>query len=461
MSIHAAISRSITEPRIDTLGSFGRGPSLVRLGSSGQGQTNASREDILRLFSTSPWVRLALDVRAARQASATWSLMAPASRRRSKALAIKSKAMCAAPERRLPLMKAMQEQGELINVEEVYGPHPLLTMLRQGVPGQFDGWSASCLEQMSLDLSGEAVHVIVRDPVTRIPVLRLPIPAHWITPPSFAGGHWRIANLAEPVPLEDLDFRKVADPLNPYGRGAGVIGALDHDAAVYEEAMATMLATFRNRMRPDLFIAGTFGERKKGEISDDFRDTLQGSYNAGLAYFLNIPADPNQKLTIHDLGRSATDNQVVQLTHAERDVILTVCRVPPSAVGIQENSNRASSVMAAEFLRDNSTVPSCEARQRHIQARYLEPYRGRPAEFGGEDRLILTYELPEIVDVERQDAVIKDNPWAFEANELRKRAGHAPMDHLEGLHALPLGVTLTDLRAGVPEPLPVDEPEDA
>lgn len=461
MSIHAAISRSISEPRIDTLGSMGRGPSLLRLGNSGQGQTNASREDILRLFSTSPWVRLALDVRAARQASATWMLMAPASRRRAKALAVKDRAMCAAPGQRPALLKQMRDAGDMVNVEEAYGPHPLLVMLRRGVPGHFDGWAASCLEQMSLDLSGEAIHVIMRDPSTRVPVLRLPIPAHWITPPMHAGEPWRIANLSIPVPLEDLDFRKVADPLNPYGRGAGVMAALDHSAAILEEADATMLATFRNRMRPDLFIAGTFGERKKGEIRDDFRDTLQGSYNAGLAYFLNIPSGPDQKLQIQDLGRSAADMQVVELTKAERDVILTVCRVPPSAVGIQENSNRASSVMAAEFLRDNSTVPACEARCRHIQARYLEPYRGRPAEYGGEDRLILTYELPEIVDTERQDAVLKDNPWAFEANELRKRAGHAPLDHLEGLHALPLGVTLTDLRAGVPEPPPVDDGEGA
>jgi len=457
MSLLSYIAKATFQgPRIDTAAAINSGASILRIGQQKQ-RSARSQEELTSLYATNGWVRLACGVRARNRASARLTLLAPTSPKRGRAMALKGRVMVTPMRFRMDLIKEMREQGELVDVEEAYGPHPFLAMIRRGVPGYFDGFASIALDQILMDIVGEVFYLILRDKVTHIPVLRLPIPAHWVTPPSLGTGDnfYRIRFLSQPVPPEDIETTKEPSPFNPYGRGTGVASSLDHDIAIYEQAMIMMLARFLNKGRPDVLIAGSFGPREKEEVEARFEEKLRGAYAAGTSIFLSIPSEPHSKFEVHDLDRSAADLQAVELTKSAADVILKVFGVPPAVIG-EVTANRATAYAAKVFLRENSTIPSLEASIRHLQQRYLEPHLGRPPEFAGEDRIILSYELEQLVDEERRDRIIDGYGEAFELNELRAAAGFPADERLDGLFSVPIGKTIEHI-ADVVAAEPKDE----
>lgn len=463
----ARVERAYKEPRTDTAGSVGAGfgSSVLRLS---QPAATRDRASILQLYGRNGWVRRALETVSARQSPAEWKLYAPATKSRREALGVKVKALCARSGQVADVLRAVRREGDLIDIEEEYGPHPFLTMLRLGVPGQFDGATVAKLSALTMMLLGEAVHVLIRDRNgAGVPALRFPIPPTWMTPPQIGGGGAALYNFTfglEAQRPENMDWWRNPDPSNPYARGSGVIEALDHDVAIDEEAKAALLAQFRNSMRPDLLVAGTFNSRQADELEEKFRAKAGGSEHRGVSYFLSIPqatGAARDAFHVHDLNRTPADMQTAELSNVERDTILMVSGVPPAVVGQTESSNRATATMAEVFIRRNSTIPALEAIRRHLQSRYLEPWMGRPPEYGGETRLVLAYSLPELVDEERLDLVLKEFRWVFDGNEIRSLVGYGSRDELRGIHAVPTDVTLqpmSDVLASVPAQ---DEPEKA
>lgn len=418
-------------------------------GAVPEGYRNRQQSELLRLYATSPWVRLALDTKADRVATASWQLFAPTRKlSRRSALGLKS-AILAQPVRsnRLSAIKAASKDGELRPVVD----HPLLRMLRQGVPYHFTGSDAAALEQVTRDLVGESFGLLVRDRGGMgIPIGSLPLPPSWVQLPNAGTSAFRVGwgAIRREVTLRDLAWMKIPDPYHPYARGVGRVQSLDHDVATYEHAMQYLLWRYRNRSRPDLMILASFGsDRNAEQFASDIESRHRGTTRAGRISAVNIPqgsSDARQEVHIKELNQSAADLSTVDLTKAERDAILQVTGTPPSVIGATESANRAVAYMGEVSFRRNSVVPSLERRRAFLQARFLDSLVDEPPEYG-EDRLILDYELPELVDEDLQRQIVDKHGWAFDANEVRRLAGHGERDYLAHVHAVPTKTVLRRL----------------
>jgi hypothetical protein len=409
--------------------------SVVKMfGSEGRGRRSV--QSLLELYGRSPWVRLALDLIGNRIAASSWKLTAPArGQSRRRALSTKYRILAEPYETRAALVREMVEDGEVREIQD----HPLLTLIRAGVPGVISGYHAARFYHQSKELAGEIAAVLVRDGRSGIPVQMWPVPPSWVEVPKVSDEPFVVRIRGERVHVNraDMVWDRVPDTANPYGRGAGVIGALDHEVEIDEQVAAHLAATFRNRARPDILVGlPGVSEREGKEIEERWIQKLQGVYRQGLPHFMGLRA--GEKLQIHELTRSAADMQVSELRKDERDTILTVAGVPPEALGVADSGSRAKSYVARKTMRENKIIPELEQKREFYQQRFLEPRGDLAAEYLGEDRLTLVYDLPPLEDEEQQLEAMKAAPWASDINEWRKLQGQKEEEALEGIRMVPL-----------------------
>jgi hypothetical protein len=409
-----------------------------------------STAELLKLYRSSPWVRLALDIISQRTASARWVILAPrVGASRSMAQSIKAKWLNTPHEMRDDLTKEMLEDQDLREIDE----HPLLTIVHQGVPGVIDGMAMARMLQQQKDLVGEWITVVMRNE-HGVPVSLLPLSPAWVKTPQESGhGQFEVRLSSQTIllPPQDVAWCKNPDPSAPYSRGSGIFQALSDEIEVDEQTAKYMGALLRNRARPDLLIMGPgLNKRQADALGIGWRQQLQGVFKQGMPFFMGTPARVGSQdadarsILVKDLSRSAHDMQSTDVRKHERDIILQVANVPPDVVGATESSNRATSFVANKNLRTNKIIPELEHARRFLQARFLEPIGDAPAEFFGEDRLLLMYKLPPLVDEQLRLDTMKAAPWAPRINEWRNVQGLPTEPEMEGLRLVPLNTQVVE-----------------
>jgi phage portal protein BeeE len=457
-----AARKSMIGPDTLQRGAGGIGGRVFRAGSEVP-RRNASQ--LLELYGTSPWVRVAADTIANRFAAARWFLLAPTrGKSRQRALELKGRLLSRDGAERITLAKQLVEDGEYRIVEE----HPFLHMVRQGVVGapwlELPGHEVMALGQITRDFVGEEVLVLERN-LAGIPVRWFPVPPSWVRTPTATDPSYYLAvqGARIPIPAEDVAWHRVPSPANPYGRGSGIAQALDHEIEI-DEQMAAYLASFlRNRARPDLLIMGPgIGKREREEMEEGWNAKLGGALRQAAVHFLGIP--PNVKaadVIVQDLQKTAADLEASKLREAERDVIVQVFGVSPDVIGASQNSNRATATQAAKNMRENVLSPRLEAKRRFFQARFFDQRGDRPAEYLGEDRMVVAFELPELVDEEHRLETMKAAPYVATENEWRAVQGLPPVEGGDTRRFMPLGIQAVDINDDGARDAPAEDDEAA
>lgn len=419
-----------------------------------------STAQLLRLWAESAPVRLAGLIIGNHYAAASWSLLRPATARRTRSALLRSRVAAApAGERRDALVAKLVDDGDLVEVED----HPFLRMVAAGCEVapwlSLPGYEVEWLSYLTRRMVGEDLRILIRG-VGGVPVMWVPIPPHWMQAPTAERPTFRMTLNGRQVdlPPEDVAWQRTPTLDDPYDRGAGTGHALDHEIAIDEYAAAHLVDFLRNRARPDLLIMGpglTPGPQTEA-MEERWMSGLGGRGKAGLPYFLGTPAGIDKaEITIHDLQKTAADMPLAELRREEFDTILMVFGVPPDVVGRTESSNRSTAYMAKKNLRDNTIVPDLEARRRFLQHRFFGRVGGRAAEYLGEERLIVHYTLPPLIDQEVRAELIKALPYAFSQNQVLAVAGMEGVEGGDRRWFVPAGITVRDLEAedaGAPPP---------
>lgn len=425
-----ALTKALRNASFDTA----EGAVLARsLGSQGSlalgrtpGTSGRSRFALARLWAENPWVRLAGDVVAAREAAASWFLLKPIAANGQRA--VKRYRGLRPWEKDLHLGAAV-DAGELSEVHD----HPFLDMLAAGTQGapawiELPGHEVDKLERITLDLLGSFFYVIFRDPALGHPVRWWPVSPLWIQPPRPSNPHFVIGS--NNFPPEEIAWYRQPRPDAPYGEGSGVAGALDHEIQINESAAEYQAALYRNRGRPDLLVmAPGLGQTEYERFEASWR-AHQGPRHAGYAHFVGysegVPGSGKPSILVKDLSHSPADLDLEEGQKARRDAILQVWRVPQAVIGATESSNRATAREAERFIRRNRITPDLESRRNWLQQRFFEPRAptGRP-EFEGE--WIVAYRLPPLDPEEDRIALMTSEPRGFRENDVFRAAGVEPI----------------------------------
>jgi SPP1 gp7 family putative phage head morphogenesis protein len=248
----------------------------------------------------------------------------------------------------------------------------------------------------------------------------LPSAGHPYYTVTLEGGHQVHIN------EEFVVYMRNPNPASPYGRGSGAGRALADEIATDEFAAQFTKNVFFNKGQPSMVI-GVEGA-KQDALKEAKRRFDQEQRGLGMPGRGQRPFWHGGKLTVQELQKSIVDLQVVDLRRSERDTFQQVFGVPPEKLGIVENSNRATSEAADVTMAKNVLIPILEDERLQIQ-RDIVPFY--------DENIFIEYEDPSPQSESEQREWAKVSPWAFDANEIRVRAGELPKDSMAGLHMVP------------------------
>src|SRR5574341_933196 len=331
---------------------------------------------LLQAYAEMPWFRAVCDKTADAVASVRWRVLAvkPQGQTRFvRPLGIQRAGFLERAKR----LKTHQLAGEVVEILE----HPLLQLMHEANPW-FTGGEHRKLTQIYLDSVGEAGWIKERNGAGA-PMAVWPLPPHWVRElPSPARPFFTVAVDRQPftLPLSEVIWFKHAHPVNPFGRGTGIGGALGDELETDEYAARHLKQWFFNSARPDLIVTMEgASEPELRRAEQHWLDRHQGFWRAFKPFFAN------RKAEVKEIGQSFRDMQLTQLRDQERDVITQVFGVPPEIFGIIENSNR-STVDAADFLMaKHVTIPRLEFIREPTGGRPRVPVEGGPGPAGRAD----------------------------------------------------------------------------
>lgn len=399
---------------------------------------------MLEAYTKSPWVRATCSRIATSVSSVQWMLYAVKPQGASKAIRFKDIQRADRVLRKDAIAQRAQK-GELIPVTD----HILLDALDSGNPYQ-TGQTLRKLTQVYLDTVGECFWLKERNDFGK-PVAFWPLPPQWVvTTPSIAHPYLKIAarSFIAEIPDTDILWMVDADPVNPYGHGAGP-GMAVADEIDTDEAMAsTVKQKFYNRARPDIILMPatdreTLSPQDTARLEAEWVNRSQGFWRWFKPFFAS------RTMQIKELSQDLQALQFVDLRKAERDMIIQVLGgLPPEILGISENSNKAT-VTASKYLMDTQVVvPRLEFLRSYFQEKLIPEY---------DERLIIDYVDPVESDAEQQLAAMEAATWAPTVNEWRRFQGLQPI--LGGdVHMVPInlspasGFTVTPPSTETPTP---------
>lgn len=302
--------------------------------------------------------------------------------------------------------------------------HIMEILLNSGVPG-LDGFRCKMVTELHCLLSGETGWILDRNALGK-PVRRWPIPPHWFAEIAMPGRPWyKVYGLnggnALELPARDVVFIKDVDPLDPYGRGAGIGRALIDELLADEGAAKHTAATFRNDAVPRTIITGAKESPLESEditrIEELWLQKYGGAENAGQPFF------SRRELMVNRLAMGFADLDMRNIREFERDIIISVFGVPPELVGVLQNSNRAT-IESAEFLfTKHVVVPRLEAQRVAINDQLAWQY---------DTNLEAGYENPVDEDMAFRADMMKARGDAFTLDEIRESTGLDPLPEEAG-----------------------------
>jgi phage portal protein BeeE len=239
------------------------------------------------------------------------------------------------------------------------------------------------------------------------------------------------------------------DPSNPYGRGAGVAESLGDELETDEYAAKYLKAWFFNNATPSMLVSFETNATTKQleEARDKWEQSHRGVHNAHRAHFAA------GKMNAVKLDTSFRDQQLLELRRMHRDTVIQVFGVPPEAVGVIENSNRATIDGAGYMYAIGVEHPRCEFLRSELAHQLLPKFKGG-------DAALLECELSTPQDQTRRLEVMKAQPAGFLLNEFRCEAGYDPLPELEGEFAAAMpGQNGSTAKPAAPPPEVDDEEE--
>lgn len=392
---------------------------------------------MLTAYSRSPWVRAVVGKIGEAVGSARWALFA-----------VKNPSGKFVANRDLQMKGINLKDYSLGNLDLPEGyeltpilDHPFLRLLNTANP-LFPGMVGRTQTQISMELTGEAHWIL--DPEWQggraVPERFWLIPSTWVkAQPTASEPFWDIQTPSweGKLPTPAVFRFATPDPVNPYGRGSGIMRAFGDEIDTDEYAASYTRNWFLNVARPDLLItANDLSKSDTERLELSWLQQTQSFRRAHKPFFLP------KKVDITQLSPKFSDLDMTTLRAWERDIIIHGVGMPPEILGIVENSNRAT-IEAADYLMARYVVtPRLELQRTFMQFLLLPIY---------DDRLILGYESPVQEDREHQLAVMKSNPPAFTVGDWKRQAGVAT-DDTDEVYLLPFNVKVVD--ALEPDPAP-------
>lgn len=407
------------------------GGLLTSILQGGQAPRRGTRE-LLLAYSRLPWVHSVVK----RIASETASVPLVVYRARRGAQAKAYRAATGAVRR--GMVAEASAAGEL---EPVPG-HPFSELWSHWNPALGPHASRMTL-QLWLDLVGEAFVVKERNGLG-LPVELWPIPPHWIAePPSAASPFFRASYLGwqRMFPETEVEWLRMPNPENPYGRGTGLGEALGDELDIDESASKLLKNWFFNSAIPPIVInlpnaSPAERERLKEKLFADH----QGPQKANRVLVANAP-----EMDVKHLTPTFKEQEIPELRAAQKELVAQVFNVPPEVLGILQNSNRAT-IDASDYLFTKGVIcPRLDF--------LVEAFAPLLAEF--DESLVLDYVSPIPEDREfRRQVFLQAPAGTFTRDEYRDLAGLAPSEEppqprIEQFH-LSFGlVTINEARASL------------
>jgi len=306
-------------------------------------------------------------------------------------------------------------------IEEIK-EHPLLDLLYRcnDFTSKFDHWWST---QQYLELTGEAPWYLERKAMTAKPsqILLLRPDLLDIKFDKENGNikyyEYRI-DPQNPIRIEDYEliFLRYPDPLNPF-RGSGTLKAAARTVDLDEYSEKWNVNFFYNSARPDGILT-TEQRLTKGQLED-----LRRQWNAMYGSVENASkvAILHGGLSYNQMQLSQKEMDFLEQQRFSRDKILSIFRVPKTAIGLTEDVNRANAE-ATDYVFASRTIRPKMKRIIGQLNEFLVPIYG--------DNLFLDFKDPVPEDIKTMGDERRKNVSAgiLSINEAREEIGEEPVE---------------------------------
>lgn len=401
---------------------FKRNPTRVVLGQDAEkvldgvnmlrrGQApRRSAQQILRNYGELAWLLPVQNKIAATCAAVPWRVYVMRNKATKKAVR-NIQAQTAGKAARRKIMKAAAGRGELEEVTD----HPLIEFLARG-SGRLGltGRQSFFVTFQQEGMTGESLWYWTPNKLG-VPYNYFVIPPTWvkeIASPSRPFFKLEYQQFREDVPAERVIWFRTPDAFDPYGRGLGLCNGLGDDLESDELAAVMTRTEFYNRGRPDVIITGTGIDKTQTErMERKWHEKVGGLLKRFRPVFLT------GDIKVHTLDQKYSPDALVTLRKFYRDMVIQTHGLPPEVMGIIENSNRATIDGADLQMAKNVVTPRLDAMRDVLQNNLVPLF---------DERLILDYDDPVDANDEHNLNVVKAAPFAFDVDEIRALADHAP-----------------------------------
>jgi SPP1 gp7 family putative phage head morphogenesis protein len=357
----------------------------------------------------------------------------------------RSKKPSARSERRFTRSAVAYSPKDSVEIES----HEFLTLLGNPNPVMSRG-AFQYLITAYLDTKGE-VPVVVERGAGGSPMQLWPVPPNWLIElPHRAYPFYRFSHLSwqRTIPEDDVVYIRHPDLEQPFGRGVGFGETLSDEIDVDEYATKHLKQWFFNRALPDVFlyVEGIKNAAQAKEYEEILRQKHGGRGKNNQVHVTN------GKVDIKQLGSTFREQMLPELRSQERDIILQVFSMPPEAMGIIENSNRAT-IDAANYLLTKGVVSPRLAHQADAWTMFVRRE-------WQDDSLAVGFCSPVPEDAAFSLSVMQSQPSLFTKNEWRELASKPPIEGWD--EEFPSPPSALPFGAGAPSdgPSATEGPED-
>ena len=392
-------------------------------------------KEMLKGYSTMPWLRAVVDKIGSSVATTVWRVFVRVKvddEGKRRPIPYRQLSEMSYDNRKAEIFR-LKAAGELIEVED----NPIIDALYAAGP-TFTGYTSRELTMKWIDLVGEAFWIKERG-ASKAPINFIPVPPTWVTnTPNKDKQFFEIntpGGKLDEVQPEDMIWFYHPDPSNPYARGSGMGVTLADELETDEYAAKFMKQFFYNSARPDFLISSNELKREDTDrLEKRWIDKVRGFRKSFLPFFMN------RKVEVTALGTDYSHLSMLDLRKNQRDAVIQVYGVPPEVLGIVEASNRATSEVAEYLYARWVLIPRLEFLRQTLQHHLVPDY---------DDRLILDYDSPVAQDKEQILKVATIATWSIMIDEWREMQGKLPLPDGKGqVFMKPLNyeaVTLDDL----------------
>ena len=303
--------------------------------------------------------------------------------------------------------------------EEIF-EHPLLDALYKinDYTTKFDHF---WLTQQYLELTGEAPWLLDRigDEIQGIYLLRPDKLTVKYDKDKIIGGYvYEIGpNKKETYDPENVIFIKYPNPLKPL-RGRGTLEAVAQTVDLDTYAEKWNLNFFYNSARPDIILStdGVLNEQQLKRLEEQWKKKFKGVSKAFKMAILE------GGLKVDRLQLSQRDMDFLNQMRFSRDKIMSIFRVPKTAIGITDDVNRANAE-ATDYVFAKRTIKPKMRRIVEQLNEFLVP------NYGDDLFLDFTDPVPENVDLKLKNYENSlKNGWRS-INEVRELEGLTPVEN--------------------------------